>query len=203
MKKFQYLILVSLFSTLVSGCITVSRVQKKDARNNQFSNQLQNWFYIAHPQKIDSGIKVISDTTYDTLYHHLDSLPLGENNYFWHNEGRKEWVDSLSKLIDTSRITDIGSIDLSGDIISSGYWVSPPIYITRTIHDSIIINKVDVSQLNAYKNSLQTSRDSLNNYMIKYANKDSQSSKRLLWVIILSVALGLSGFFNIRNTFKI
>jgi len=60
-----------------------------------------------------------------------------------------------------------------------------------------------VSQLNAYKNSLQTSRDSLNNYMIKYANKDSQSSKRLLWVIILSVALGLSGFFNIRNTFKI
>lgn len=76
--------LLSLFSmVLVSSCVTISRIDKKDSRNNQFSKELQNFMAVKHPQKIDTTVQQSkSDTTWGPLipiYHNLDSSYL--SNY--------------------------------------------------------------------------------------------------------------------------
>lgn len=65
----QHNFLLSLFSmVLVSSCITVPRIDKKDSRNNQFSQQLQNFMAVKHPQRIDTTFKQSkSDTTWGPL----------------------------------------------------------------------------------------------------------------------------------------
>lgn len=63
-KMLKQTLLFSLFSlVLLSSCITVKRIAKKDARDNQFSQDLIQWMAIVHPQKIDTQVIITADTS--------------------------------------------------------------------------------------------------------------------------------------------
>lgn len=182
--------LLSLFSIfLVAGCITVPRIQRKDARNNQFSAQLQNWIYLAHPPNIDTTVQEVEG---DTIMNEHDTI-IYRNN-----------IDSIGYI--TTYPLEV-TIPMTGNIIfdsdkhtcDTAFWYHPKIInkviiktITRTIRDTIRYTVVDMSAINAYQNQLKASRDSLTNYQILYANQKSKSLNRLIWIIGLSLTLGLS-----------
>lgn len=182
MKKNQLIFLVALFSILVSGCITVPRIQKKDAKNNQFSQELQNWFYVAHPQNIDTQAKVKSDTSiqYFTDTTWLKDISTGGG------------ADSTySSEHDSTVYGNVSSIDM-GRFITGFTPTKPTIKyitktITKTIHDSIFSTVVDVSKINALNNQLGIARDSLTKSILLVATKTSGSLKRLIWAIIASL----------------
>lgn len=182
--------LLSLFSIfLVTSCVTVPRIQRKDARNNQFSTQLQNWIYLAHPPKIDTGVqKISSDTSVyesDSTYYVTDSVVYGIEPH------------------DTIAYNDPGIFQLN----TNSYHQNPPKIITkviekiitRTIHDTIMINMLDVSEANALKNDLQAARDSTNNFQKLYSNEKLTALHRLIWIVGLGLALGLSGYLYIKK----
>lgn len=185
-KKYKLLMLLSLFSFLASSCITMPRIQKKDARNNQFSFQLQTWFNVAHPQKIDTTTRTKSDT----IIEEKDSV----------------YLDSLLHNIKVPIVyTNNGTLPLDSGLLHEPMDMTVTIVkhevktITKTIHDTTFITTVDVSEITAYKTQLQASRDSTNSFILKYTQATSTSRLRLIWIIVLAVLLAILGYFTIKK----
>lgn len=187
MKK----ILPYFFSILVSGCITVPRIQSKDTRNNQFSQKLQNWFYVAHPQKIDTQTKVKSDTTFEYEYDSANAS-IGEMGWGDSDSSTSLKINNDS-ILDSSANLHIwgrnkGSI--MGNLIWTTWQAPKPVIkkVIITIHDSITRVVVDHSQADALGNQLKASRDSLTTSTLLVATTKNSSLKRLIWALIASLA---------------
>lgn len=207
---------IMFFSLLVQACITVPRIQKKDTRNNGFSTELQNWFYVAHPQKIDTQTKVKSDTTFQ---YYLDSTYQIDSVEYDSTFQAK--LDALSKCdgFKSNLFSDIvlttnsifswgrnkssilpnnGGMILIGDSLvhpislglyssGTGHWSKGPTNKIITIHDSIFTKLVDLSQVDALNNQLKLSRDSLTTSTLLVATTKNESLKRLIAAIIASI----------------
>lgn len=170
MKQYKPL-LYSLFSmVLISSCITIPRINKKDSRNNQFSQQLQNFMAVKHPQKIDTSFKQSkSDTTWGPLILELDTsfhLITGEN---------LNREDSILYTSDTLYFKHVSHQKF-------------PVYHQYVyIHDTVtnaIINHSEVDALSSY---LKASRDSTSTFQLKY----SQSKSAGLIKLFIAIGLGL------------
>lgn len=75
--------------------------------------------------------------------------------------------------------------------------------IIKTIHDTTMITVVNTSEVKGLQAYLQTSRDSTNQYILKYTQQKSTSRGRLIWIITMGIVLAASGYFNIKNAFKL
>ena len=244
-RKWRLLLLTALYSSiLVQSCITIPRIDKKDTRNNQFSQELQDLMATKHPQKIDTvARKVSSDTTIsevDSVYYgsRLTDSPRMiwtsiSGPLFTNIEGKFQSVagnfhDPGGYYTTDSTIWITGGSDkLYGptyiDTIHGKAWHDgeddtvkwTPLYVihdtvvrhelkikTITIHDTIAKTVINNSEVNGLRTYLQTSRDSTNQFVLKYTEQKSTSRGRLIWIIVLALALLASGYFNIKS-FKI
>lgn len=202
MKK----IIFSLFSTIFFfGCVTVRKIDKKDSKNNQFSQELQNWFYIKHPQRIDTTTRVKSDTSY--YYSDGDSDVLNEklpNSVYLGKDSIGNSVIFMGPfpfdngIIDGSLTIDsVGSSWHSNGSIWSSY--SNKDTLIERIRDTVFITTINQSEINALKNSLIASRDSTTTYVLSLANEKNKSLKYLIAIIALSITTFIGGYFSVKS----
>lgn len=205
MKNYK-LFLYSLFSmVLVSSCITVPRIDKKDSRNNQFSQQLQNFMAVKHPQKIDTSFKQIkSDTIWGPLI--LDTnIAFGNWRFLLNSHGEGFYIkpdlnkipypeDSFSYPPGRSDMGLNGGDSLQVITFDTVMFphIKPPcvpkiyhqyIYIHDTVTNAVI-NHSEVDALSSY---LKVSRDSISMFQLKY----SQSKSAGLIKLFIAIGLGL------------
>lgn len=203
MKKLKKLMMLSLFSAvLVQSCITVPRIDKKDSRNNLFSQELQNFMATKHPQKIDT---VARKTSSDTITNEVDSN--------WFEIGGLGKVDQY--FIDTTKFKlylDAAKLAFSWAAYDTVRW--KPLWF-RTKHDTIIKHEIKIrtiaihdttyivvvnnSQIFALETYLQASRDSTNQFILKYTEQKSTSRLRLIWIIGLGIVVAGLGYFSLRS----
>lgn len=175
MKQYK-LLLCSLFSmVLISSCITVSRIDKKDSRNNQFSQQLQNFMAVKHPQKIDTTFKQIrSDTTWGPLI--LDTLKLGDSMLWKPATNPYRHINAVEYSVDTF------------SIINPISTYKPKIYHQYVyIHDTVRLSLINHSEIDALISYLKVSRDSTSIFQLRY----SQSKSAGLIKLFIAIGLGL------------
>lgn len=195
MKIKQLVLLSTLFSILVSGCITVPRIQKKDAKNNQFSQELQNWFYVSHPQNIDTQTKVKADTSIQylidtTWLSNITTGGSGDSTYSNEIVHDSTIYGTWFPVRDTIHYAEIPPTEIK--------YITKT--ITKTIHDSIFITVVDVSKINALNNQLGIARDSLTKSILLVATKTNGSLKRLIWAIIASLLMLVFLFLFLKKS---
>lgn len=201
MKK----IIFSLFSTIFFfGCVTVRKIDKKDSKNNQFSQELQNWFYIKHPQRIDTTTRVKSDTSY--YYSDSNDSSIDSTYYSSGNDssvGPRLFPDVFMRTFDNGIISG----DLTIDSVRSGWYSGGSIWsfhsnkdtLIERIIDTIFITTINQSEINALKNSLITSRDSTTTYVLSLANEKNKSLKYLIAIIALSITTFIGGYFSVKS----
>lgn len=214
MNKIRFLSLFSM--VLVSACVTVPRIDRKDSKNNQFSQQLQDWMAVKHPQKIDTTTEQSrSDTTWgpiilvdstsninfalgDSVSHNdWDVLPPGFSWTFIH---RNDTIDSLyttgrnkGSVLDAGEYG--GGLIFSNDSILIGLQnpCKPKAYIQYVyIHDTITKLLVNESQIKGFTDQLGASRDSTATFTLKYTQEKSAGLIKLFIAIGLFILLIVS-----------
>ena len=214
MNKFKILSLFSM--VLVSSCITVPRIDKKDSKNNQFSGKLQDWMAVKHPQKIDTTIKQSkSDTTWgsiDTISSAWENPPVywdsisGLHFYHpWDNAPNQIDPGFFSGTIPIFPTTDTLWLNLdSGSNCANWIKNHPPKSILLRqyayIHDTITKIVVNDSQIKGLTDQLQMSRDSTNQYILKYTEQKSTSRLRLIWIIVMGIVIAVGTYFFINKS---
>lgn len=226
--------LISLFSVvLMSSCVTMSRIEKKDARNNQFSQELQNFMAVKHPQKIDTSFQQSkSDTTWGPLI--IDSSSLTFSSKYRHvNADGSVWYNNLLYLSELQGDTIIfhtdstTSFSWTKDSTESGVYdprptvaddtdtlypsvihhcsdirvkPCPPNYVRYAyIHDTVRITLTNRSEIDGLTTYLKVSRDSTNQYILKYTEEKSTARLRLIWIIVMGVVIIVGIYFFIKK----
>lgn len=186
---------------LLVGCITVKNIDNKDSKNNKFSDDLQLWFAIKHPQKIDSSVTVIHDTTQDpyvqvdTAWERWDSLLMGQGVILSPDT-------SSFYVLKGSAYYQIHKMKF--DTLWRADTIRGPIkVITKTvfkyIHDSTIVVKINESQLKAYKTSLDNLTVKYSDQVLATEKAKNSGLKYLIWAIVATALLGLSSYFNFKK----
>lgn len=198
--RLLWLMILSLSSlVLVSSCVTVKAIDKKDNTNNQFSLQLKDWFYIKHPPKFDTSTTVEYDTTQDP------NVQVDTTWSVWDSLSNKELPFAIPK--------GKNGVNLVFGNVDSLYWVKgevihkDTIILTRTITRTVTrtVEKVvdhvvkDTAELGAYKRRVADDLTIINKYVIAEKDAKNRGLKYLIWAIIATGLLGIVGYFNIRK----